>query len=210
MPADAFVPIAPVCANPTDEAVALGNEIAAAAVCAALAVGFAPKAASSEPRRTSGLRRGSTTQRMFQCTCAHCHKHLRFKLNCPAEGCTVQTRCASCNAKLRVNVPPLVSTPSAKSIYNEGISQGSSLAEKPPGSTSHRLENGPSTAVRTAREAALAEEAKEDDDTPLSLSSALLHWHWANLEYANGTTLSSLSNRWWDADDEVSVADHVP
>jgi len=28
-----------------------------------------------------------------------------------------------------------------------------------------------------------------------------VHWHWANLEYANGSQLASLSNRWWDADD---------
>jgi ABC-type glycerol-3-phosphate transport system substrate-binding protein len=47
------------------------------------------------------------------------------------------------------------------------------------------------------------EELREDeDDTPLKLPMSLLHWHWANLEYANGTQLWSLSNRWWDADDE--------
>ena len=59
---------------------------------------------------------------------------------------------------------------------------------------------------KAAREAAVAEENEEDTAEPVNLPTALLHWHWANLEYANGTSLSSLSNRWWDADDEFDFA----
>ena len=57
-------------------------------------------------------------------------------------------------------------------------------------------------AAKEARAAALVEENSEDNKATLPAPQALLHWHAANLEYANGTQLYSLSNRWWDADDE--------
>jgi lysine-specific histone demethylase 1 len=52
-----------------------------------------------------------------------------------------------------------------------------------------------------ARAEAAEEEDVEDTDAALSVPESLVHWHWANLEYANGSLLASLSNRWWDADD---------
>ena len=70
------------------------------------------------------------------------------------------------------------------------------------GDASGKESRGLAAADKAAREAAFAEEDAEDTDAPLPLPAQLLNWHWANLEYANGTVLASLSNRWWDADDE--------
>jgi len=56
-------------------------------------------------------------------------------------------------------------------------------------------------AMRELREAR-AQAAESDTKVPLSETESLLQWHWANLEYGNGTQLCNLSNRWWDADDE--------
>ena len=74
-------------------------------------------------------------------------------------------------------------------------SRGPAAPSAPPSSAKAAL-------ALAARGKALEAEEEADTDDKLSPSAALIHWHLANLEYANGTQLSSLSNRWWDADDE--------
>ncbi|EOD18522.1 hypothetical protein EMIHUDRAFT_445147 [Emiliania huxleyi CCMP1516] len=125
-----------------------------------------------------------TVERTFQCSCVSCGAKLRFTLSCPPNACTASTKCAMCHAELRVRIPSL--KPPAPG------------ADPSPGASSERTRAW----ACGVRDAAFAEEEREDTEAPLPLPEALLHWHWANLEYANGTQLHSLSNRWWDADDE--------
>ena len=117
-------------------------------------------------------------QRTFQCSCAKCSTTLRFTIPRQGGACTVSTACAKCGAKLKINIPG-----------TEGAPQGPTPEQA-------------QAACDRARAAAEAQEESEDTAEQLPLAEALLQWHWANLEYANGTQLHSLSNRWWDADDE--------
>ena len=116
-------------------------------------------------------------QRTFQCSCAKCSTTLRFTIPRQGGACTVSTACAKCGAKLKINIP----------------ARRARRRDRRPSRRKLRA---------TARAAAEAQEESEDTAEQLPLAEALLQWHWANLEYANGTQLHSLSNRWWDADDE--------
>jgi monoamine oxidase len=157
---------------------------------------------------------------MFQCKCAHCGTQLRFKVSTPAPSATpatmtVKTKCASCHTELRIGIPPNagMAPPAPPAVKTSSAANGHSPSKRakataPSASEQQQLQQLQQlrAAAASARRAAAAEEDEEDTDEPLPLPTALLHWHWANLEYANGTQLSSLSNRWWDADDEFDFA----
>ena len=140
-------------------------------------------------------------------------------------GVTVQTTCVYCKATLRISIPPAsvpATRPAPKSSQQQPgfparvASPATHIAAPPAAGVRFLLPYGHegslasgrggassdllSDVATAARETARAEEDREDVDTPLPTSIALLHWHWANLEYANGTQLHSLSNRWCDAD----------
>jgi len=100
---------------------------------------------------------------------------------------SVSTACARCKTPLRCKVRDSAAG-AAQSTEHRSADGGES-------------DNDDRWAV-VVRNAARREEEVEDTALPLSAPEALLQWHWANLEYANGTSLHCLSNRWWDADDE--------
>ena len=48
-----------------------------------------------------------TSQRTFECACAQCSTRLRFKITInPTATTIVKTKCASCGAELKINIPP--------------------------------------------------------------------------------------------------------
>ena len=132
---------------------------------------------------------GRPETRTFQFCCVKCGATLRCSLAVSSKSVLATTACAKCKTPLKVRVPPRDSDVAADAT-------GGAPRAAPP------LPPLPPEWAADVLRAALAEEDAEDTDEPLPLPEALLQWHWANLEYANGTQLHCLSSRWWDADDE--------
>mmetsp|Transcript_48514 Transcript_48514/g.161867 ORF Transcript_48514/g.161867 Transcript_48514/m.161867 type:complete len:330 (-) Transcript_48514:121-1110(-) len=99
-----------------------------------------------------------TVERTFQCSCVSCGAKLRFTLSCSPNACTASTKCAMCHAELRVRIPSL--KPPAPG------------ADPSPGASSERTRAW----ACGVRDAAFAEEEREDTEAPLPLPEALLHW----------------------------------
>jgi lysine-specific histone demethylase 1 len=120
---------------------------------------------------------------------------LRFTLKVSGEACKARTSCPQCGKQLSISIPAL--RPSVKTLAKGAPSDPNTTNPDLSAPTGPAL---PAWAVR-ARTDAAEEEDVEDTHATLSVPESLVHWHWANLEYANGSQLASLSNRWWDADD---------
>lgn len=137
----------------------------------------------------------ASAERVFSCKCVGCSALLRFSMRVSAEACKARTSCPKCGKQLVINIP--ASNTSANSCAQGMPSASNASHPAVPAPAGPAL---PAWAVR-ARADAVEEEDVEDTDAVLSVPESLVHWHWANLEYANGSQLASLSNRWWDADD---------
>ncbi|KAL1515554.1 hypothetical protein AB1Y20_002174 [Prymnesium parvum] len=145
----------------------------------------APSAAPSAPPLQPPPAASGEGQRTFACTCMFCNAAIRFKLHPSPRGGVVTTTCFKCLKQLKVKLPPLA--PAAPAA--------------PPAAEPQRAPPVSLREAREQREAARKQEA-EDNDEPLTIPQMLIGWHMANLEYANGSQLYNLSNRWWNADDE--------
>jgi len=148
---------------------------------------ISPPAAPAAPPLADPAR----TKQKYRISCVGCHSTLQFLVEETREPLRVRTTCPKCHKALMMTIPGTASREAAPPQEHVADSE-----------QRHELMTStlPAWAL-DVRSVALKEEEMEDTDATLPAAEALVHWHWANLEYANGSQLFCLSNRWWDADD---------